>query len=89
MASGVPIVSTRSGIPADLIESGANGLLVDIDNAEALASATGTLIENLELRSLLARGGLASIHAYDWPVVARRYAAELYTPVQRTSRRSP
>ena len=39
MASGVPIVSTRSGQAAELIEDGVNGRLVDVEDAEALADA--------------------------------------------------
>jgi glycosyltransferase involved in cell wall biosynthesis len=82
MASGVPIVSSRSGMPADLIDSGVNGLLVNVGDAEALASAAATLIEHPERRSALAERGLASIRPYDWPQVAARYAKELYAPIQ-------
>ncbi|MSO55879.1 MAG: glycosyltransferase [Acidobacteria bacterium] len=86
MASGVPVVSSRSGIPADLIDHGVNGLLVDVGDAEALASAADVLLESHGLRSSLAEGGLASIQAYDWRVVAERYAAELYAPIHLASR---
>ena len=39
MASGVPIVSTRSGQATELIDDGVNGRLVDVEDAEALADA--------------------------------------------------
>lgn len=39
MASGVPIVSTRSGQATELIEDGANGRLVEVEDPEALADA--------------------------------------------------
>ena len=39
MASGVPIVSTRSGQATELMEDGVNGRLVEVDDAEALAEA--------------------------------------------------
>jgi glycosyltransferase involved in cell wall biosynthesis len=39
MASGVPIVSTRTGQAAELILDGKNGRLVEVEDAEALADA--------------------------------------------------
>lgn len=89
MASGVSVVSSRTGIPADLIDPGVNGLLVDVGDAEALASAAEELIESPGLRASLAEGGLASIQAYDWRVVAERYAAELYVPIHVALRNPP
>jgi glycosyltransferase involved in cell wall biosynthesis len=86
MASGVPVASSRAGIPADLIESGVNGLLVEIGDAKALASAATMLIESAQLRSSMAERGLASIQVYDWRKVAARYETELYSPVHQTSR---
>lgn len=38
MATGVPLVSTRVGQAADLVEDGANGFLVDVEDAEGLAA---------------------------------------------------
>ncbi|MGH3016783.1 MAG: glycosyltransferase family 4 protein [Gaiellaceae bacterium] len=38
MASGVPLVSTRVGQAAELVEHGVNGWLADVDDAEALAA---------------------------------------------------
>jgi glycosyltransferase involved in cell wall biosynthesis len=81
MASGVPVVSSRAGIPVDLIEQGVNGLLVDVGDAEALAAAAAELIERPSVGAALAEGGLASIAAYDWRVLGPRYASELYAPV--------
>jgi glycosyltransferase involved in cell wall biosynthesis len=86
MASGVPVASSRAGIPADLIDPGVNGLLVNVGDAQALASAAAALIESPALRFSLAEGGLASIQAYDWRNLATRYAEELYVPVHMASR---
>ena len=38
MASGVPLVTTRVGQAPDLVEEGANGWLVDVEDADALAA---------------------------------------------------
>jgi glycosyltransferase involved in cell wall biosynthesis len=81
MASGVAVVSSRAGIPADLIAHGVNGLLADVGDADALAAAASTLIDNPSVRSSLAARGLVSIQPFDWPAVTSRYAAQLYRPV--------
>lgn len=81
MASGVPVVSTRTGIPADLITSGVNGQLVPVDDVDALVEALDTAISSPDLRASFAAAGLADIRPYDWPTVAGRYATELYGPL--------
>jgi glycosyltransferase involved in cell wall biosynthesis len=43
MAAGVPVVSTRVGQAAELIRDGENGLLVDVDDAEALADRLASI----------------------------------------------
>ena len=57
MACGVPVISTDLvGIP-DLIEDGQSGLLVEPNNAVALAQAITHLADDLELRQQLAEQG--------------------------------
>ena len=85
MASGVPVASSATGIPADLIKPGVNGLLADVGDAEALASACAKLIESVTLRSTLAQGALASIQPYDWKTLVERYSSELYAPIHPAS----
>jgi glycosyltransferase involved in cell wall biosynthesis len=43
MASGVPVVSTRVGQAAELIEDGVNGWLADVDDAEVLAERLASI----------------------------------------------
>jgi glycosyltransferase involved in cell wall biosynthesis len=63
MASGVPVISTAvSGVP-ELIESGADGLLVPPENPARLAEAINRLLASRELREGLARAGRAKIEA--------------------------
>lgn len=81
MASGVPVVSSRTGIPADLIDSGVNGLLVDVDDPAGLASAVAELIDDPGRRVSIATSALSAIQPYDWSVLAGRYAAALYRPI--------
>jgi glycosyltransferase involved in cell wall biosynthesis len=57
MAAGVPVVATRvAGIP-ELVEDGADGLLVPPGDAAALAAAVGRLIDDPALRASFARRG--------------------------------
>jgi glycosyltransferase involved in cell wall biosynthesis len=63
-AARVPLVATRSAGPGALIEDGADGLLVPIDDAPALAAAVRRVLDDSELRRRLVEGG------------RRRYEAE-------------
>ncbi|HWP21007.1 MAG TPA: glycosyltransferase [Burkholderiaceae bacterium] len=61
MASGTPVVSTYvSGIP-ELVEDGVSGLLVQPADAQGLAGALRTLLEDRELALRLARGGRETV----------------------------
>jgi glycosyltransferase involved in cell wall biosynthesis len=60
MAAGIPVVATRCGGPEDLIEDGANGLLVPTDDPDALAGAVGRLARDPSLASRLAAAGHAT-----------------------------
>ena len=50
-----PIVSTDAGALAEQIENGVNGILVEKQNPEKLASGIKQLIENPELREFFFR----------------------------------
>lgn len=82
MASGVAVVSTRTGMAPDMIEDGKNGRLTDIGDADAIADAAGALIRDRTLRGRIAERALTTIRDYDWAILGRRYAAELYGPVR-------
>lgn len=50
MASGKPVIATRSGGPEEIIEDGINGLLVEKENTKALAEAITRLLNDAKLR---------------------------------------
>lgn len=60
-AHEVPVVATSSHGPSRFIDHGRNGLLVPIDNAEALAAAMMRVASDEKLSRSLAETGLATV----------------------------
>jgi glycosyltransferase involved in cell wall biosynthesis len=91
MATGIPVIATRSGGPLDfVVESGplANGWFSEVDDLDSLAA---TLREALMSEGEQRRRGanaMALIRGeYDWKGIARRYS-EVYGQVMRTTKGS-
>jgi glycosyltransferase involved in cell wall biosynthesis len=63
MASGLPVVATRSGGIPDVVTDGATGLLVPERDATALAAATARLLDDPSLAVRLARAAHAALEA--------------------------
>jgi glycosyltransferase involved in cell wall biosynthesis len=78
MAAGLPVVSTRvSGIP-ELVQDGANGILVPPEDPCALAEAMLRLAKDPALRERLAAAGAATVATrFDGDVLAARMAGLL------------
>lgn len=72
MATAMPVVTTNTCGMADVIESGANGLLVSASNASELAGAVQQLISSSDLRRRLGLAGQQSARSYTWDRVARK-----------------
>ena len=75
MASGLPVVSTRTGAIPEYLESGVHGLLVDPGDAKGLAEALRRLILDADLRARLGAAARQRARDYDWGVVASSVAA--------------
>jgi glycosyltransferase involved in cell wall biosynthesis len=82
-ATGVPVVSTRVGMPADLIKHRENGMLAEVEDVRSLTSHAVELIEDVALRDKCRRRALEDVKRYDWPLIAERYYRELYQPFLR------
>lgn len=66
MASGLPVVVTRSGGPEEIVTHGENGWLVEAGSAEAIGAALEKLGTDQVLRQRLARAGKAhALAAFD------------------------
>jgi glycosyltransferase involved in cell wall biosynthesis len=62
-AHGLPVVAAASKGPAALIADGENGLLVPIDDPEALAAGVRRLMDDPALRKRLALSGAARVES--------------------------
>lgn len=64
-ALGLPVVATRAGGVPEAVDHNVNGLLVDIDDADALADAWIQISLDSDLRQRLAQAAAASADAFD------------------------
>jgi spore coat protein SA len=74
MAAGLPIITTKRGGNAEVVETGVNGIVVkDYDNPEAVAESICYLVENEERALEMGRTGrrLAE-QSYGWERVAKQ-----------------
>lgn len=62
MAAGKPIVVTRVGEAADIVEDGVDGMLVDPGDVDAMAAALCTLIGDLPLRRRLGQAAHGKVN---------------------------
>jgi glycosyltransferase involved in cell wall biosynthesis len=62
-ATGTPLVAAAAAGPAAYVEEGANGLLVPIDDAPALALAIRRVLADARLAETLVEGGRATFEA--------------------------
>jgi L-malate glycosyltransferase len=75
-ACGLPVVTTRAGGIPYVVEQERNGLMVDIDDHEALATAALRLIEDSTLAQRLIAEALSDVERqYTWEAVGERWGA--------------
>lgn len=75
LASGVPIVTTNAGGIPYMVQHRETALLVDIDDASAMAEATLAILKDDQLHSKLITNGLAEAKKYSWESVSGCIAA--------------
>jgi glycosyltransferase involved in cell wall biosynthesis len=80
MASGVPVVSTKVGMSLDLVEDGASGTLVEIDDVDAIVERSMALLGSSELNAIKMRAR-SSVMQADWSVVGRGHWDKVYRPL--------
>jgi glycosyltransferase involved in cell wall biosynthesis len=85
-ASGVPVVSTKTGMAADIIEQGKNGLTAEVEDVGQLVAAVERLAGSPEERAHFAAEGRRLAERHDWRHGGIRYADEVYSPLLRSGR---
>lgn len=71
--SGVPVVVTNRGGPAEFVTDGVDGLLVDPDDTTRLAEALIALATDPGLRARLGNAGRTTASRFSWATVADAY----------------
>jgi glycogen synthase len=72
--AGAALVMTNRGGAVEFMRDGRDALLVDPLDGEALVGALRRVTGDGALRERLAAAGLARVHEFSWPAVARAYA---------------
>lgn len=83
MATGAPLVTTRVGQAPELVDDGDNGLLVDIDDVEALSAAVMRLHDDSGLATRLRARGRPTAETYSDERLDERWAELLEGFVRR------
>ena len=74
MACGCPVIATDCPYgPAEILENGKYGILVPVDNEEALADAMQWLLTENTMREQLAEAGRKRAQTYDADIYAEKY----------------
>ncbi len=82
-AAGCAVIGTRIGGIPDIIDDGATGLLVPVDDPMAAAKAIDLLLADDSFRQRLAEAGRRNAQQYDWAHIAKKYASVYETLLAR------
>jgi len=80
MASGTPVVASKSGGIVDIIEDGVNGLFAEEKNSADLAQKINAVLQDPAFEARLRSQAAESVKKYDYSVIARKYA-DIYDKV--------
>ncbi len=72
-ASGLPLVSTAAGGVPYIVKNGETGLLVERDDAEAMAACALRLIREPELTRKIVANGRRESERYAWPALREQW----------------
>ncbi len=81
-AAGVPVVATRNGGPAEILDTIGHGLLVDPRDEVAIGGACLRIVSDVHLHRRLSRAALRGARHYDWAAYAKR-SVSLYASLRQ------
>ncbi|HSH44539.1 MAG TPA: glycosyltransferase family 4 protein [Longimicrobiales bacterium] len=77
MAAGVPLVASDAGALPEVVDAPRGGILVPVDDADALAAAAESLLREDARRAALSASARDSARRFRWDAVAERHLAFL------------
>lgn len=87
--SGTPVVVCDRDGPAELVEHGRTGLLVDPQDSRALAARLESVLTDPALAERLGSAGIVAAQGYSWDAVAESYERLYADLLGRSPGRSP
>jgi glycosyltransferase involved in cell wall biosynthesis len=85
MAAGAPVVVSKVGGLAEIVDDSVDGLEVEPNNPAAIAEAAVRVLSDRELAARLAENGLKKSRAYSWESAARK-TLETYQEATRATK---
>lgn len=77
MASGIPVVTTRTGVAIDYLDDGRDGVIVPVADAAAIVAAVEGLLDDPSRRAALGTSGRRRVEAISEADANAAYAARL------------
>ena len=85
MACRTPVISTRTGWPAEAVMDGVNGFLCDVDDVDAVAQAACRIVEmDAEQWAQMSAHAFATVEHASWEASSRLFEAVLIRAVRNT-----
>lgn len=89
MACGVPVITTDVGVVPQAFGPLQKGFILPERSTQALMQAIGRLDEDRALFARLSAENLASIQAWDWPLMAARFGPFFRDALRRKGAKTP
>lgn len=78
LATGTPLVTTRVGMAPDILTTGHDGYVVDVENTSALVTRARELIRHPDRRQQFSENGLETAKSLSWPEITEELYEKIY-----------